>query len=78
MLDVQEEKTVIRPEEFAALVEIYKTALKQPWFAQDEDQKKQFARYVILTFRSGMTNPYHLKAHCLEVAKERYSAPVKQ
>jgi hypothetical protein len=78
MLDVQHETSVIRPEEFAALVDIYKTALAQPWFAHDEDQKKQFAKYVILTFRGGMTNPYELKAHCLEVAKECYSAPVTQ
>jgi hypothetical protein len=78
MLDVQEERSVIRPEEFAALVDVYKCALAQPWFAHGEDQKKQFAKHVILTFRGGMTNPYELKAHCLEVAKERYSAPVTQ
>ena len=78
MLDMQEGKTVIQPEEFSALVDIYKTALAQPWFTRAEDGKKEFARYVIMTFRGGMTHPYHLKAHCLEVAKERFSTPITQ
>jgi hypothetical protein len=75
MLELQEARSGIRPQEFALLAAIYKTAVMAPWFSRDEQQRKQFARYVITTFREGMTDPYELKAHCMDVAKQRFSQP---
>lgn len=75
MLELQEAKSGLGRQQFAILAAIYKTAIMAPWFSRDEAERKQFARYVITTFRDGMTDPYQLKAHCLDVARERFSQP---
>lgn len=66
-------RPVIGPTEFAVLVKVYNEALAEPWFATDESQRHQFRRYIIAKFREGMTDTAELMAHCLEVARLRFS-----
>ncbi|UVC08997.1 hypothetical protein IHQ71_28465 [Rhizobium sp. TH2] len=69
----QEGASVIRPEDFSAMVEIYKAAILEPSFTQDEEERKRFAKLVISAYRNGMHNYHELRAYARELAREQFS-----
>ena len=73
---MEQPDTIIRPEDFSAMVEIYKAAILEPSFTQVEEERKRFAKLVISAYRNGMHNRHDLRAYALELAREQFSTSV--
>jgi len=64
---------VYTPDQLAVMRAVYNAVVSEPWFSTSPEKKRQFASFVINSYRLGMVAPDRLQAYCRVAAEQRFS-----
>lgn len=67
---------ILGSEDLKIIQGVFERVSSEPWFTLQDEQRDEFARFVLRMYGRGVIIPEKLEALCLIAAKERFSSPV--
>jgi hypothetical protein len=64
---------VMQPQELDLVQGVFKAIIAEPWFHRSTTHEKEFAAFIIRTFREGLTDRERLMSYSRLVAREWFS-----
>ncbi len=76
MLSLALSHGILGSEDLKIVQDVFERVSSEPWFTLQDDQRDEFARYILRMYRRGVVIPEKLEALCLIAAKTHFSSPI--